>query len=211
MTMRLLFFILIAILNINNLKADCTACWELRKVEITLNNGDNIVGFVKWNDAWWNGDNIKKWAGKFPESFVPYYQSLNYNFEILVIKELIPVANDSLNLLIGTKNKLIATKQENLTKLDYKQIKSVIEIDKNSEHFQGAGSISVYTQEELDKLNTNPYATHYVDGVTADVYFLSYNPEITREQMKELGLYTYGNLCEAYSKKGVIMVMISFD
>ena len=86
------------------------ACWILRKVEITINNGDRITGFVQWNEAWLTGNEMQKWQNKFPESLVPYYQSLNYKLEILVVKDLILVRNDSLTKLFGANFKLLATK-----------------------------------------------------------------------------------------------------
>jgi hypothetical protein len=209
--MRILFITLIIAISFDTAKADCLACWELRKVEITLNTGDKITGFVKWNEAWLNGEMLK-WQNKFPESLVPYYNSLNYKLEILVIKELIPVNNDSLTKLLDKDLKLIATKKENLIKLDHKQIKSVIEFDKSTIHLQGAGDISVFTQDEFDKLNTNPYAIRQIDNLpTCVIYFLSYNAKITNKQMKEINEYNCWKLSKDYAKQGVIMIVINGD
>ena len=203
------FILFIAILFISTAKADCLACWELRKVKITLTNSDTLSGFVQWNEAWLPGiTGLKEWRNKFPESLVPfyYYRNLFYgdSMKILVIKDLVIVKNDSMP-------EFKATTPDNLLRFDHSAIKTIVELDDNSEKYNGAGDIPTFTLGDLNKLQTNPYAIILIDGIVADIYILSYNPEITRKQLELINADNYGNQIDELNKQGVITVNISYD
>src|SRR5688572_1750772 len=87
---RMVLFLLAIILASTTVKADCLACWELRKVEITLKNGETKTGFVQWNDSWLNEkvENWKELRNKFPENLLECYRSSPNNREILVLTKL---------------------------------------------------------------------------------------------------------------------------
>jgi hypothetical protein len=205
---KLLTFLL-AILSIQTAKADCLACWELRKVEIILKNGDTLKGFVQWNEAWIPDI---EWQNRFPQSLLYYYDSLPYQDSILVHTQILTVKNDSLS-------EFIATKRDFLIKVHPNQIISITELNKESKKHVGAGDILLFTQEELDKLNTNPYSIYSENVHVADNYYLSYNTEIDRLDLKKLvndlaesnPFKEYPQKLDELKRHGVIIVSISYD
>jgi hypothetical protein len=186
-------------------KADCLACWELRKVEITLTNGEIMTGFVRWNESWvvlledW-----KVWKNNFPQSLIHYHKSIPNNQDILVLTKLTNVKNDSLFEFKATteKDQFIIRPEE---------IDRIVEIDEESKRYQSAGGIPVYTETELETLNKNPYAAYHKDIGVADVYFLSYNKRINKQMLQEYSKSEYWTKKDELSMKGVIIVILSYD
>jgi hypothetical protein len=199
------FFILTFVLVVNSAMADCLACWELRKVEVVLTNGSKKIGFVYWNEAWLNENlkNWEKWANKFPESFVELHRTTP-NQKVHMIRKLFTVKNDSLF-------EFKVTTKEDLVQFDINQIKEIKEIDKDSKKYQGAGIISVYTQEEIQILNTNPFATYREEDSVSDTYFLSYKKGVDRKHLKKISEVTYAEQESELKRNGVLLVTISYD
>lgn len=150
------------------------ACWVLRKVEVTLTDGTILKGYVQWNESRISESlDFNKWQNKFPESLVPYYKNLPYKRDLILIQEIFFIRNDSIG-------EIFASKKECLKTLDLNQIKTVKELDKNAKRLEGLGEILTFTQDEINKLKTNPIATMRIKIEPTDVYFISYNPEIER-------------------------------
>jgi hypothetical protein len=203
---RIVLFLLTSVLTSTTVKADCLACWELRKVEIILKNGESKTGFVHWNESWLN-EKVKNWKelrNKFPENLLECYRNSPDNREILVLTKLTTVKNDS---LIEFK----ATTEKDQFRISVDEIVKMVELEKNLEKYQGAGSIPIYTQAELDSLKTNPYATYQMDISVSDVYFLSYNKDIKRQQLREISESDYWPEKEELAKKGVIIITLGYD
>ena len=205
-TKNLALLLFLIILSPITARADCLACWELRKVEIILKVGETRTGFILWNEAWLN-DKVNNWKqlkDRFPESVLEYYRSLPSDREILVLTKLATVSNDSLAefkaVMIGDQ-----------LKIPVDEILKIVEIDKDLDRYQGAGSIPIYTQAELEMLNTNPYATYQEQGIVSDTYFLSYSKQIKRQQLKEISESDYRERKEALAESGVIIVTIEWD
>lgn len=191
-------------------RADCLACWSLFKVKVHLKNGGTKTGFVFWNEAWLY-DKVENWKeleNKFPENFLAYHRSKPKSKEIRLLKRVIGVKNDSL----GFEFKAI-TQEDKLT-IPLDEIKGMEELDKNAERYGGAGDIPVFTQFEINKLNTNPSAIYSVNIHVADVYFLSYNKAMTKSKLKEIGEnwdLRAKELEPSLIAQGVIIVTLSYD
>jgi hypothetical protein len=203
MTKYLTFFLLI--LTHNAKKASCLACWEQRKVEIILTTGDTLTGYVEWNELWiYSIPNFKKWENKFPESLVPLYENLPYKKELVLIKEFIDIKNDSIDRFYCTKKELRRI-------LDYKQILTIKELDKKKKKREGANDVLVLTQQEIDKLQTNPFAIISIEEPVSDTYFLSYNPLITKQILQTIVPKNYEEKIPELKSKGIIIYSISYD
>jgi hypothetical protein len=170
--------------------------------ERVLKNGKIKEGYVFWNESWLS-ETVKNWVelrNKFPENFIEYNLKRN---EIYLLTKLTIVKNDSLS-----EFKAITKEDEQIIQID--EILKIIEIEKDSVKYQGAGDIPRYTQVELDKLNTNPFATYQYNGSTSDEYFLSYNKKVTRQHLKKISESNEINR-EELIEMGVIVVSIGFD
>ena len=200
---RILSF-LIVLLSFNSAKADCLNCWELRKVEITLNNGQIITGYVKWNEIWLNDVlDTTVWKNRFPESLLPYYQNLSYKWDLEFITELFIISNDSID-------EFIATKAESTGNLDFTKIKSVREIDKGAKIYHGIDEIQILSQNDIDKLKRNPVAVFYYDAGIFGTYFLSYNPAITAKVLSGINEQNYQKMVTDLKAKGVIVYTFGY-
>ncbi len=200
---RILSF-LIFLIGFNSAKADCLNCWELRKVEITLNNGQIITGYVKWNEIWLNDVlDTAVWKNRFPESLLPYYQNLSYKWDLEFITELFIISNDSID-------EFIATKAESTGNLDFTKIKSVREIDKESKIYHGIDEIQILSQNDIDKLKRNPVAVFYYDASIFGTYFLSYNPAITHKVLNGINEQNYQRMVTDLKAKGVIVYTFGY-
>jgi hypothetical protein len=197
--------IFLLILIVIPAKAGCLACWEQRKVEIVLTTGDTLTGYVEWNELWISAiPNFKKWENKFPESLVPLYANLPYKKDLVLIKEFIDLKNDSIMPFFCTKTEF---KQQ----LDYNQILSIKELDIYEGKREGANDVLVLTQQEINKLQTNPFAIIRVEEAASDTYFLSYNPLITKQELRSIASRDYEDIISELKTKGVIVYSISYD
>lgn len=203
--MKALLIIFISLMTFNIAHGSCLACWELRKVEITYNNGAVKTGYVEWNEGWISPTlNYEKWHNKFPESFVQFYNTFQPTYDVYLYTKIYPVKNDSIG-------EFMATTKENIIKIDFKQIKSIREIEKKAENYWGADEMPVFTLEEIEKLRTNPVALIVIQDSISDTYFLSYNPAITRKQLNAVNENNYEQKAVELKKKGVIVYTIGFD
>jgi len=200
---RILTFIILLI-TFNSAKADCPACWELRKVEITMNSGEVVTGYLKWNELWLNDVvDTAVWKNRFPESLLPYYQNLGYKWDLELITEVFIIKNDSIS-------EFIATKAACMGNLDYTRIKSVRELDPEAKKYHGIDEIQLLTQNEIDKLKTNPVAVYYYDSSVFGTYFISYNPAITYKTLSEINEGNYTRKVAELKAKGVIVYSFSY-
>lgn len=196
---------LIFLFSIKLVAADCLACWELRKVEIKLNDGSKKIGFVFWNEAWLNGnlENWEKWTNRFPDSFLAFHKTTPEQ-KIRMLTKLFTIRNDSLF-------EFKVTTKEHQFEFDAKDVMAIVEIDKESKKYKGAGDLQVYTEEDIQILNSNPFATYTVDISVADVYFLSYNKDIGRRKLRKISEERYYAQQEELRKNGVLIVTIGYD
>lgn len=202
--MKHILILFILAIGINVANAQCVACWELRKVEITMKSGQNITGYVKWNDVWLNDVlDTAVWKNRFPESLLPYYENLGYKWDLEFITEIFVINNDSIV-------EFLATKAISIGNLDYTKIKSVQELDKDSKIYHGVGDIQVFTQSEIDKLKTNPVAVLFYTSGYFGTYFLSYNPAITAKELSRINEDNYSKMAVDLKAKGVIVYSVGF-
>jgi hypothetical protein len=194
----------ILLIGFNSAKAQCYNCWELRKVELTLNNGQIITGYVKWNEIWLNDVlDTAVWKNRFPESLLPYYQNLSYKWDLEFITELFIISNDSID-------EFIATKAESTGNLDYTKIKSVRELDVSTKKYQGIDEIQILAQKDIDRLKSNPVAVFYYDAGIFGTYFLSYNPAITHKVLNGINEQNYQKMVTDLKAKGVIVYTFGY-
>lgn len=185
-------------------RAECIACWELRKVEITLNSGQIINGYVKWNELWLNGVlDTAVWKNRFPESLLPYYQNLEYKWDLEFITELHIISNDSISEFIATTAVAIGN-------LDYTKIKSVRELDPGAKKYHGVDDIMILTQAEIAKLKTNPVAVYYYEGALFTTCLISYNPAINHKTFSLINEDNYATKVDELRAKGVIVYTIAY-
>jgi hypothetical protein len=202
---HLLFFLFILSFNFAN--ASCLACWEQRKVEIILTNGETLTGYVQWNDLWVE-DSIK-----FPRSLLIHFKRMDENpltknspdrIKLLLIERFIDVKNDSILPFFCTKEEWIHT-------VDYTKILSIKELENDEVVRDGAGDVPVLTKQEIDKLKTNPLLVVRIDHSVAETCLLSYDPAITREMLTPKMYQDYRELVAALNSKDVIAYTVSFD
>ena len=202
--MKPLFILLIALLGYNAAKADCPSCWELRKVEITLKSGSLITCYIKWNESWLNGVvDTAIWKNRFPESLVAYYENLEYKWELEVYEEIYLIKNDSIN-------PFVATRPERTGALDYEKIKAIKELDQDGNIYRGRGEILTFTQEDISKMMTNPFAVFYFDSAYYSTWFLSYNKYITAQELSKINADNLKEKTSELKKKGVIVYTFGY-
>jgi hypothetical protein len=176
--------ILFLFLGAELVKADCIACWELRKVEITLNNGEQVIGLVQWNDGWLGGyggiEEWKTWSNRFPENFVFYRKNNDLYKYFFLFSNIDSIATDSIPNTVYIADK---KSQRRLNIDDVSSIKSMAQNFK----IAGAGVLPVFTTAEIALLKTNPIGLFYYDGGVADEWLISYNPQITWFELQEIG------------------------
>jgi hypothetical protein len=191
--------------SIEAVAADCVACWQLRKVEVKLNDGSMKIGFVHWNEAWLIGSlkNWEKWIDRFPQSFLELHKARPEQ-KILMLTKLFTIRNDSLF-------EFKVTTKEHKIEFDVKDVMSMTEIDIESKKYEGAGDIPVYSEDDIEVLNSNPFATYSVNISVADVYFLSYNKDIDRKKLIKISEGRYFDEETELKKKGVLFVTIAYD
>jgi hypothetical protein len=199
--MRRVLYTLVIVMVACMAKADCLACWELIKVDVVLKNGQTMHGYVYWNESWIGGDleYHKLWINKFPQSYLEVHRKSKS--PVYLVTKLTTIKNDSL------------FEFQAITKADQRaiQISDVSKITeiKGAKRYQGAGELPTYTLSEMKRLNTNPYATYHEEGPVSDAYFMSYDPKITRQQIKAL---IDGNMDRRkLPAMGIIEVSIGFD
>jgi hypothetical protein len=198
-----ILFLLLFLIDVSLAMADCLACWELRKVEVSLKSGQRMVGFVHWNESWlYVIPNWKKFENKFPENFLEYVRNKPQK-QMLLLTKLTTIKNDSL-----FEFKAITPNDEIFIKTD--DVKSIVELEKDAPKYQGAGSLPKYSQEVINMLKTNPYATYHKDIGVADFYYLSYHLAVNRRRLKEISEENNDNE-ERLAKLGVILVAMSYD
>lgn len=202
--MKHLFILFIVLLGYNAAKADCLSCWELRKVEITLKSGSMITCYIKWNEAWLNGVvDTSVWKNRFPESLVAYYENLGYKWDLEVYEEIYLIKNDSIN-------PFVATKPEKTGALDYEKINTIRELDQDGKIYRGMGEILAFTQEEINKMMTNPLAVFYFDSAYYSTWFLNYNKYVTAEEFSKITVDNIKEKTSELKKKGVIVFTFGY-
>ncbi|NTW25903.1 MAG: hypothetical protein HGA37_14495 [Lentimicrobium sp.] len=202
--MKRILVLFILVFGFNTTQADCLNCWELRKVEITMNSGEVVTGYLKWNEIWLNDVlDTAVWKNRFPESLLPYYQNLSYKWDLELITEVFIIKNDSISEFIATKAACVGN-------LDYTKIKSVRELDPTAKKYHGIDEIQLLTQNEIDKLKTNPVAVFYYDSSVFGTYFISYNPAITFKVLNEINEENYSRKVTELKAKGVIVYSFGY-
>lgn len=202
--MKHLFILLIALLGYNTAKADCPSCWELRKVEVTLKSGSMLTCYIKWNESWLNGVvDTAVWKNRFPESLVAYYENLGYKWDLEVYEEIYLIKNDSIN-------PFVASKPEKTGALDYEKIKAIKELNQDGKIYRGRGEILTFTQEEINKMMTNPFAVFYFDSAYFSTWFLSYNKYITAQELSKINADNLREKTTELKKKGVIVYTFGY-
>ena len=203
--MKSLLFLSLLLMTFNIAMADCLACWELRKVEITYNDGTILNGYVEWNEGWISSAlDYKVWSNKFPESFVKLYTTLKPQYDVNIYQKIFPIKNDSIG-------EFVSRLKEYIIKIDFQQINSIREIEVTTKKFEGADDIPIFTLAEIQKLKTNPIALISIDEEVAVIYFLSYNPAITRKQLNTINKKNFEQKAEILKDQGVIIFTIGYD
>ena len=202
--LQLSFLICVFLFNGFSATADCLACWELKKVHITLKNDKEITGFVRWNEIWiYRMENSEELKNKFPQSLVPYYGYIK-NSELLIYTQLIDVGNDS---IMNFK----ATSESSIQKIKVSDIDTIKEIQSDSEKVYGAGDLPAFSDKELKLLKKNPYATHSFNVNVADVFFLSYSAEIKREDLAKISKTDYYLKKKDLLEQDIVIIILSYD
>jgi hypothetical protein len=198
--MKIIFILILSLLSLN-LSADCLSCWELYQVEILLENGNSINGYITWNDSWINDIEIRK---KSLDEKVKY-QLKNANWYKLVFYHETIILGNHLPLSIIVSSNKIDTLQIN----DFKKI---IEIPTKGKKPNGAGWILHLDNASLELIKKEPINYVKTESVVAESYFLNYNPEISYEELQEIAndRYFWVNR-KSYEKEQVIGLMLSWD
>ena len=78
------FFLLI---NNITVSAGCTACWELKYVQIEIEGNRELNGYIKWNRewyAWFENSNIEI-PKTFPENMIAFYKRWENGKSVITI------------------------------------------------------------------------------------------------------------------------------
>lgn len=172
-----------------------------------MTTGDTLTGYVQWNDLWVE-DTIK-----FPRSLLIRYKRMDENpltknsphrIKLLLIERFIDVKNDSIQ-------PFFCTKEEWIHAIDYTKILSIKELENDEVKREGAGDVPVLTQQEIDKLKTNPLLVVRIDYSVCETWLVCYDPAITREMLTPKEYQDHRELVAALKSKDVIAYTISFD
>ena len=200
---RLLLIILMITTSIESM-ADCTACWKLKYIEVTLETGKELKGYIRWNDLWLGSTVSEKVLEGPLLSKINYlidntewYKFILYQ-EIYLIEEILP-----LNTVVSSN------KVDTLRNMKFINI---LELAQNPIDFSGAGDIINLEYESIELLNREPIYYLRTEGIVSETYFLSYNPSITEEELFQISKDPKYYLArKEYEKQKVIILPIAWD
>jgi hypothetical protein len=147
--------------------ADCIACFQLKGVEVILNDGRIVTGYIPWNDSWVTG-----WAEtekKFPDIVFELgkTESVSVYTHLKWIK--FPIGG-----VVATLKPL---------EISIWEIKQLLAKPGGFEGVDGATKLPVVSERTADLLQTPPQASCTYDASVADVYWVSYNKNVTKAQI----------------------------
>jgi hypothetical protein len=161
-----------------------------------------LTGYVQWNDDWWEsscGANSLKFSEKFLNNL-----RCNKWDTIHLYTKLATIKNDSIEVIFKA-----STKKDYL-KILLREVRSIIELKiLDSDRYESAGYIPIFSQKTIELLRTNPMHVELIRDSASDVYFLSYNKEVSKEYLKRFSL-TYGNVGFRPDSR-IIIVHLSYD
>lgn len=147
--------------------AGCIACFQLKGVEITLNDGRIVRGHMTWNDMWVTG--WTETEKKFPDIVFELgkTESVSVYTHLKWIK--FPTGG------------VVATQES--VRIPVWEIKRLVPKPGGFEGVDGATKLPVVSERTADLLQTPPEASCTWDEGVADVYWVSYNKNITKAQI----------------------------
>jgi len=201
MRKALLILIIGSILTINNLFGDCIACWHLKRVEITQQDGTTSLGYVLWNDLWAAMIDTS-FRNNFPESLI--FVCKKYNTNIILYREIVVFEDQTF------KNPLAL---DNIDTIKVDNISHIIARPDNFENLSGASGIHVITREIANKLKEKPYALYVFENELSDIYILSYNKQFDKDKLIEISKTEYWDKdkIKEYEKQGLIFLTFGYD
>ena len=170
-------FLIIFIIS-HDLYAGCLACWKLFRVEIVLKNEELLDVYVQWNDEWLSNQSNLKGSG---ESFPAILLKLDPDkFKTLTAYEYYNLKE----IQYPKEGLIVSLKKSRFIPTD--SLKSVVLKKGIYDGYGGAGGIPVVDESVMKLLQKPPVAVCHYDSPPTDVYWLSYNPDVTIESLQWL-------------------------
>lgn len=161
----ILFPTLFSSIIVNDVKAVCLACSELRGVKISMKDGHTHEGYVHWNEAW-----LKNQSPRFPDSLIDPIASVEHK-QLTLYKQIFPITKPV---------KSVVTTESYLTKVERSQIATITANPMKYDGYDGT-SLNLVSKVALNWLTTEKQAAILLIENTgvSDEYIISYNSKIT--------------------------------
>jgi len=200
---RFLVFTLITLLAIQ-LRADCLACWQLKHVVITLQNGESIEGYIRWNDIWVEIYSNEDLSSRSLMEKVSQLQLDTEWYDLVVYRDIYFTGD---NLPFHT---IVASNRIDTIKSD--QLRDLSELKMDIQSHEGAGNIMNLEDESIKLIKEKPLYYFKVEGEVSETHYLSYNPLITKEDLILISKDSkYYLKREKYEEQKVIIIVVSWD
>lgn len=200
--MKKTLLFLIIIFDFQLCKADCLACWTLEPVNIQLESGEKVEGFILWNKSWLRTEEETTWP--FAKQVINFHRtekhdSLQFFEEVVVLGEHLPIKG-----FVASSDKYF--------KLSLNDIEDIKSSEFEGEKLNGAGWVDIFEPRTIELLKKKPLYYSKKEGVVSETYFLSYNPKYQDFQLDSISetrdLY---DKRKTYENDGLIILTISWD
>jgi len=204
------FVILLILTSILTIKshASCTACWEMKYVEIETTKGQLIHGYVKWNKVWFGNfgekANSMDIPTTFPENFQKYYQNWkNGVSKIKVYKKLHKIGDNE-------KWSGYVLTEKDILEIKFKEIVSIKKVVNQVDNISGAQELTILTIEAIKLFENKPY---HVDNVNdgCRFYFLNFNKNFAETEFKKFVKENMFRNPEKLVENSIVTVKKCFD
>ncbi len=145
----------------------CMACFQLRGVEIILDDGRIVKGYIAWNDEWVTVfTNTKK---KFPDIIF-----LREDRDVVSVYTHLRTIKFPIKGIVATKDPMV---------IRIPEIKRLVAKPGAFEGMAGATRLPLVSERIARLLQMPPEGYCTYDASVADVYWVSYNKNITKAQI----------------------------
>ena len=190
-----------------NIYAGCTACRELKYVQVTFQDGNKTDCYIKWNNQWfaWLENPEIKISETFPENMTEFYKIWkNGKAEIEVFKNIYRIGNENWGGIFTTHDDIIKT--------TFDKIKSIVKIENRIDNLHRAQNLSVFSKESLKYLDQNPTHIKKYHDTGCDFDILNFNDRIDEKEFELMidngDFYSKENELES---QGILVIRNCFD
>lgn len=188
-------------------QADCLACWNLKYVKITLDSGEEVKGYIKWNYAWsvWLEDPTTKLTESFPENFIKFYKKYKKGQAEIGLYKSIHKFGDN------QKWASYFYLEDELSIINFDSIVIIEKITNDIDNIAGAGDLAKLSSKAFPFTTKEPLSVNEYDDGGCMYYFLNYNSTISKEDVNEMIKSDFWSKEEEYSSKNIFILKQCYD